>query len=59
MIPMRDFAAEHAFADLAALGGNVDHVSVYFNAGNPGVPHPHYHIVSWHVSRQQDRLGQK
>jgi hypothetical protein len=34
-----------AIADLAAPGGNVDHVSIEFNAGHRGVPEPHYHIV--------------
>ena len=59
MIPMKDISAEKKFADLAAPGGNVDHVSLYFNAGHPGVPEPHYHVVLWHVSRQQEALVQK
>lgn len=37
------------FEDLAAPGGNVDHVDVYFNAGHPGVEAPHAHVVLWHV----------
>jgi hypothetical protein len=51
MIPLKDMQAQKAFADLAAPGGRVDHVSIYFNAGHPGVPEPHYHIVLWHVSK--------
>jgi hypothetical protein len=23
---------------------------MYFNAGHPGVPEPHYHVVIWYVS---------
>ncbi|MGH6983641.1 MAG: DUF5602 domain-containing protein [Stellaceae bacterium] len=44
MIPIKDFEAQKGFS-LAAPGGRVDHVSLYFNAGHPGVEEPHYHIV--------------
>ena len=59
MIPLKDLNAERAFADLAAPGGNVDHVSIYYNAGHPGVPDPHYHIVLWHVPKAQEQLVAK
>lgn len=59
MIPMKDISAEKKFSELAAPGGRVDHVSLYFNAGHPGVPEPHYHIVLWHVSQQQESLVDK
>ena len=49
MIPIKDFEAQKKF-ELAAPGGKVDHVDIYFNAGHPGVEVPHYHIVLWHVS---------
>ena len=42
---------------LEALGGftaKVDHVSIYFNPGHPGVDQPHYHVVVWHVSRKEE-----
>lgn len=32
----------------------VDHVSIYFNPGHPGVDVPHYHVVLWHVTRKQE-----
>jgi hypothetical protein len=32
----------------------VDHVSIYFNAGHPGVDVPHYHVVLWHVSKKEE-----
>jgi hypothetical protein len=32
----------------------IDHVSLYFNAGHPGVEQPHYHIVLWHVSKADE-----
>lgn len=59
MIPLKDLNAQKSFADLAAPGGRVDHVSIYFNAGHPGVPEPHYHIVLWHVSKAQEQLVAK
>ncbi|HXT80583.1 MAG TPA: DUF5602 domain-containing protein [Acetobacteraceae bacterium] len=59
MIPMKDLTAEKKWADLAAPGGRVDHVSLYFNAGHPGVQEPHYHVVLWHVTKQQESLVAK
>ncbi len=50
MIPLSAMNADTAFDNLAAPGGNVDHVDIYFNAGHPGVEEPHEHIVLWHVS---------
>ncbi len=58
MIPLKDFDAQKAFS-LAAPGGRVDHVSLYFNAGHPGVEEPHYHIVLWHVSKAEESLVAK
>src|SRR5690554_5244277 len=37
MLPTKDLNPDHRFEDLAAPGGNVDHVDVYYNAGHPGV----------------------
>lgn len=59
MIPMKDLKEQKKFADLPAPGGGVDHVSLYFNAGHPGVPDPHYHIILWHVSKQQEALVER
>ena len=58
MIPIKDFEAQKAFS-LAAPGGRVDHVSLYFNAGHPGVEEPHYHIVLWHVTKAEESLVAK
>ncbi len=59
MIPLKDLDQHKNFADLPAPGGRVDHVSIYFNAGHPGVPVPHYHIILWHVPKAQERLVAK
>jgi len=49
MIPIADLNPDKRFDDLAAPGGAVDHVDVYYNAGHPGVEVPHAHVVLWHV----------
>ncbi|WP_324753329.1 DUF5602 domain-containing protein [Roseovarius sp. Pro17] len=49
MISISQMNADTSFDDLAAPGGNVDHVDIYYNAGHPGVEEPHEHIVLWHV----------
>ncbi len=59
MVPIKDMDAQKKFDDLAAPGGKVDHVSLYFNAGHPGVTEPHYHIVLWHVPKAQEQLVAK
>jgi hypothetical protein len=59
MIPLKDLDAHKNVADLTAPGGNVDHVSILFNAGHPGVAEPHYHIVLWHVSKAEEKLVAK
>jgi len=50
MIPIEDLNPDTSFDNLAAPGGAVDHVDVYYNAGHPGVETPHAHVVLWHVS---------
>jgi len=59
MVPLSELDGHKALADLAAPGGKVDHVSLYFNAGHPGVPDPHYHIVLWHVPKSEEQLVAK
>jgi Hypothetical protein TTHB210 len=53
MIPLDAIDAHKAFNGLAAAKAPVDHVDVVFNAGHPGVPTPHYHIILWHVSKER------
>src|SRR5690348_10521380 len=59
MIPLKDINDHKKIDDLKAPGGKVDHVDLYFNAGHPGVPDPHYHIVLWHVPQSQESLVAK
>jgi hypothetical protein len=56
MLPIEDLSnKDKRFDDLAAPGGKVDHVDVYFNAGHPGVEKPHAHIVLWHVPKADEQ----
>jgi hypothetical protein len=59
MIPLKELDAQKTWNDLPAPGGKVDHVSIYYNAGHPGVPESHYHVVLWHVSKAQEQLVAK
>jgi hypothetical protein len=31
-------------------------VDLYYNAGHPGVEKPHYHVVLWHMAKDQAKL---
>ena len=59
MIPVKDLNPDKKFEDLAAPGGAVDHVDVYFNAGHPGVEEPHAHVVLWHVAADAEQTVAK
>jgi len=59
MIPLKDISEHKNIADLPAPGGKVDHVTLSFNAGHPGVEQPHYHIVLWHVPKAEETLVAK
>lgn len=59
MVPLKDINEQKQFGDLPAPGGKVDHVTLSYNAGHPGVPDPHYHIVLWHVPKGQESLVAK
>lgn len=54
MIPLEDLQAQKKFDDLKTVGGKVDHVSMYYNPGHPGVEKPHYHVVLWHVPKADE-----
>jgi hypothetical protein len=57
MIPMEDLQAQKKLDELAVgPDQNVVSVSMYYNAGHPGVEKPHYHVVLWHVPEDQAKL---
>ncbi|MDA8052496.1 MAG: hypothetical protein M0002_21255 [Rhodospirillales bacterium] len=48
MVPLKNLDAHKNIAGLAAPGGKVVRVDMYFNPGHPGLLEPHYHIILWH-----------
>ena len=59
MVPIEDLKNKVPFDNLPAIGGPVDHVDVYYNAGHPGVEKPHIHVVLWHVPAADEQLVAK
>jgi len=56
MVPIKDIDDHKTFDGTApAFAPRVDHTTMYFNAGHPGVDVPHYHIVLWHVSKDGEQ----
>ena len=53
MIPLKDINDHKEFKNLKVASEKVDHVDMYFNAGHPGVPEPHYHVILWYVSPEK------
>ena len=56
MIPIEDIEAQKKFDDLGVGGENVGTSIMYYNAGHPGVEKPHYHVVLWHVPKDDAKL---
>lgn len=53
MVPIKDID-DHKSLEAVGSAQPVDHVSFYFNPGHPGVDVPHYHVVLWYVTKQQE-----
>lgn len=53
MVPMDDLNDRQELTGLGAADSAVDHVDFRYNAGHPGVPEPHYHVILWHVSAEE------
>lgn len=49
MIPLKDIEAHKALEVDVAKDMTVDHVDMYYDAGHPGVPEPHYHLILWYI----------
>jgi hypothetical protein len=54
MVPLKTFETHMRLGGLAAPGGRVDHVDLSYDAGRPGVEEPHYRIVMWHVTKEEE-----
>ena len=53
MIPIKDLQAHRKFDEAVAPGMAVDHVDMVYNAGHPGLPEPHYHVILWYIPKAQ------
>lgn len=53
MVPLDDLNDRKAFTDLDAADRPVESVEFQFNAGHPGIPEPHYHVILWHASPER------
>lgn len=53
MVPAKDMEAQKNFNHLSAPHRPVDHVTIDFNPGHPGMAEPHYHFMVWYVSEKQ------
>ncbi|WP_199229678.1 hypothetical protein [Azospirillum sp. TSO22-1] len=59
MVPMKDMQDQKDFKRLASPHRPVDHVTVDFNPGHPGMAEPHYHFTVWYVSEKKvDQLAE-
>ena len=54
MVSIKDIDDHKSFEAPGGFAGKVDHISYYFNPGHPGMDMPHYHIVIWHVSKEEE-----
>ena len=61
MVPLSDIDAHKAMTDLGAVaaGVKINHTDLEYNPGHPGVEVPHYHIVQWLISHEQEQKGMK
>lgn len=53
MVPLDDLNDRKAVTDLDAADRPVESVDFQFNAGHPGIPEPHYHVILWHASPER------
>ena len=59
MLPLKDLKPDMNLGSLKSPGPKVDHVSVTYNAGHPGVEMPHVHVILWHLSVADEALVAK
>ena len=61
MVPLSDIDAHKPMTDLgsAAAGLKIDHTDMEYNPGHPGVEVPHYHIVQWLISHEEEQKRMK
>jgi hypothetical protein len=56
MVPLDQMNEHRKFDAGGTAPARVDHVTIYYNGGHPGVDVPHYHVHLWHVSKKNEAL---
>lgn len=63
MIPIKDMSQHKNWNDLgqniSQLDMKVDHTSILYNPGHPGVQEPHYHFIEWFITPAQEKQEMK
>jgi len=63
MISIKDFDQHKDLNDLGQkvshMGLKVNHTSVNYNPGHPGMQEPHYHIIEWLITPAQQEQEMK
>ncbi len=54
MLSLEEMNAHKKFDATGTRDPRVNHVTVYYHGGHPGVDFPHYHYVLWHVSKKDE-----
>ncbi len=49
---LSDMDSHKTWDKVKGLPAPVDHVTMYYHPGHPGVNVPHYHVVLWHVRNE-------
>jgi hypothetical protein len=55
MLSLEEMNGHKKFDATGTRSHRVDHVTVYYHGGHPGVDFPHYHNVLWHVSQKGEQ----
>jgi len=52
---LKDLDAHKNFEDVGSKLGDlkINHTDFSYNPGHPGVEEPHYHIIQWLITKQQ------
>lgn len=55
MVPLKDLDARKNFEDVGSKLGDlkINHTDFVYNPGHPGVEEPHYHVIEWLITKQQ------
>lgn len=54
MLSLEEMNKHQKFDATGTRDPRVNHVTVYYHGGHPGVDFPHYHYVLWHVSKKEE-----